>query len=226
MTASPQRVRVLKPLRRNAPPLAPRAVTAPRSAVVSLLADISATPPPEPALHHRPVHHDLGCSATGLWHDPPHANSALLRTSRGLCPPERRRDRWTQRMPRPHRHWTRTGRATWPADHRRHRQRQDDHLLLTPATSRGDSRRDFNDQRPTLITGLRTLPTVILVGHAETVEISFNALGLLPVHRPFDLKVPPASITEWVTDQDPTQWPPPRWTLVRFNETRRSSQCE
>lgn len=61
--------------------------------------------------------------------------------------------------------------------------------------------------------------TVIVVGHAETVEISFNALGLLPVYRPFDLKVSPASVTEWVTDEEPTQWPPPRWTLVRFNDT-------
>jgi probable phosphoglycerate mutase len=61
--------------------------------------------------------------------------------------------------------------------------------------------------------------TIILVGHAETVEISFNALGLLPVYRSFDLKVAPASITEWITDQNPTQWPPPRWTLRRFNET-------
>ncbi len=61
--------------------------------------------------------------------------------------------------------------------------------------------------------------TVVVVGHAETVEISFNALGLLPLYRPFDLEVAPASITEWVTDQDPTQWPPPRWTLIRFNET-------
>ncbi|MEU6716088.1 histidine phosphatase family protein [Nonomuraea sp. NPDC046802] len=60
--------------------------------------------------------------------------------------------------------------------------------------------------------------TVVLVGHAETVEISFNALGLLPVYRSFDLEVSPTSLTEWVTDQDPTQWPPPRWTLVRFNE--------
>ncbi|NUW37602.1 histidine phosphatase family protein [Nonomuraea sp. SMC257] len=61
--------------------------------------------------------------------------------------------------------------------------------------------------------------TVVIVCHAETVEISFNALGLLPVYRSFDLEVFPASTTEWVTDQDPTQWPPPRWTLVRFNET-------
>lgn len=42
--------------------------------------------------------------------------------------------------------------------------------------------------------------SVILVGHAETVEISINALGLLPVYRSFDLEVSPASITEWFTD--------------------------
>jgi probable phosphoglycerate mutase len=67
--------------------------------------------------------------------------------------------------------------------------------------------------------------TVIIAGHAETVEISFNALGLLPVYRSFDLKVSPASITEWNTDQDPTQWPPPRWTLVRFNEIQPPAGC-
>ncbi|MER7129882.1 histidine phosphatase family protein [Streptosporangium saharense] len=61
--------------------------------------------------------------------------------------------------------------------------------------------------------------TVIVVGHAETVEVSFNALGLLPVYRSFDLEVSPASVTEWVTDEDPGRWPPPRWTLARFNET-------
>lgn len=60
--------------------------------------------------------------------------------------------------------------------------------------------------------------TIVIVGHAETVEISFNALGLLPLYRSFDLKVSPASITEWTTEHDPTQWPPPRWTLIRFNE--------
>ncbi|PRX63191.1 histidine phosphatase superfamily protein (branch 1) [Nonomuraea fuscirosea] len=59
--------------------------------------------------------------------------------------------------------------------------------------------------------------SVVLVGHAETVEISFNALGLMPVYRPFDLMVSPASITEWSTSEDPAQWPPPRWTLRRFN---------
>ncbi|MER7209943.1 histidine phosphatase family protein [Streptosporangium sp. NPDC000239] len=61
--------------------------------------------------------------------------------------------------------------------------------------------------------------TVIVVGHAETVEVSFNVFGLLPAYRPFDLEVSPASVTEWVTDEDPGRWPPPRWTLTRFNDT-------
>ncbi len=61
--------------------------------------------------------------------------------------------------------------------------------------------------------------TVIIVGHSETVEISFHALGLLPLHRSFDLRADPASTTEWLTNEDPTDWPPPRWTLVRFNDT-------
>ncbi|GAB3835393.1 histidine phosphatase family protein [Dactylosporangium cerinum] len=60
--------------------------------------------------------------------------------------------------------------------------------------------------------------TVIIVGHAETVEMSFHALGLLPLYRSFDLAVAPASVTEWQTDQTPTAWPPPRWTLTRFNQ--------
>lgn len=53
--------------------------------------------------------------------------------------------------------------------------------------------------------------------HAETVNVTFHALGLLGVYRPFDLIVDDASITEWVTDDEPTQWPPARWALVRFN---------
>jgi probable phosphoglycerate mutase len=61
--------------------------------------------------------------------------------------------------------------------------------------------------------------TVVIVGHAETVEVSFHALGLLPLYRSFDLRVAPASVTEWRTDQHPTVWPPPRWTLSRFSET-------
>jgi probable phosphoglycerate mutase len=61
--------------------------------------------------------------------------------------------------------------------------------------------------------------TVVVVAHAETVEVSFHALGLLPLYRSFDLWVAPASVTEWRTDQHPTEWPPPRWTLTRFSET-------
>jgi hypothetical protein len=37
------------------------------------------------------------------------------------------------------------------------------------------------------------------------------------VYRPFDLIVDDASLTEWLTDDDPVQWPPARWALVRFN---------
>lgn len=62
--------------------------------------------------------------------------------------------------------------------------------------------------------------TVVLVGHSETVESSFHVLAGQPLYRAFDLKVAPASITEWVTDGDPTGWPPPRWTLCRFNDVR------
>jgi probable phosphoglycerate mutase len=61
--------------------------------------------------------------------------------------------------------------------------------------------------------------TAIIVGHSETVEMSFHALGLLPLYRSFDLAVAPGSVTEWQTDEAPTAWPPPRWTLTRFNQT-------
>jgi len=63
--------------------------------------------------------------------------------------------------------------------------------------------------------------TVVLVGHSETVESSFHALAAQPLYRAFDVEVAPASLTEWVTDCDPTGWPPPRWTLCRFNDARR-----
>jgi probable phosphoglycerate mutase len=60
----------------------------------------------------------------------------------------------------------------------------------------------------------------VLVGHSETVSTSFHALGQLPLMRSFDLLVSPASITEWITDDYPAQWPPARWTLVRFNDVQ------
>ncbi|MFD9739015.1 histidine phosphatase family protein [Umezawaea sp. NPDC059074] len=63
--------------------------------------------------------------------------------------------------------------------------------------------------------------TAVLVGHSETVESSFHALAAQPLHRAFDLEVAPASVTEWATDDNPTGWPPPRWTLCRFNDARR-----
>jgi probable phosphoglycerate mutase len=58
--------------------------------------------------------------------------------------------------------------------------------------------------------------TVVLVGHSETVESSFHVLGGQPLYRAFDLKVAPASVTEWSADGDPAAWPPVRWTLHRF----------
>jgi probable phosphoglycerate mutase len=61
--------------------------------------------------------------------------------------------------------------------------------------------------------------TVVLAGHSETVETSFHVLAGQPLYRAFDLKVAPASITEWVTDEDPTAMPPARWTLRRFGDT-------
>jgi probable phosphoglycerate mutase len=62
--------------------------------------------------------------------------------------------------------------------------------------------------------------TVVLVGHTETVNSSFHALAAQPLYRAFDLKVAPASVTEWATDDDPTGWPPARWTLYRFSDAR------
>ncbi|MEU8299022.1 histidine phosphatase family protein [Micromonospora sp. NPDC048909] len=62
--------------------------------------------------------------------------------------------------------------------------------------------------------------TVVLVGHSETVESSFHALAGQPLLRAFDVTTAPGSITEWVTDHDPTGWPPARWNLVRFGDVR------
>lgn len=60
--------------------------------------------------------------------------------------------------------------------------------------------------------------TALIVGHSETVNASFHALGLLAPYREFDLDVGPGSITEWSTSDDPTAGiPPARWTLHRFN---------
>ncbi|GHJ43607.1 hypothetical protein Cs7R123_09490 [Catellatospora sp. TT07R-123] len=60
--------------------------------------------------------------------------------------------------------------------------------------------------------------TAVVVAHAETVAASFTALGLLGHWHPFDLTtVGNAAVTEWLTDADPAAFPPPRWTLARFN---------
>jgi probable phosphoglycerate mutase len=62
--------------------------------------------------------------------------------------------------------------------------------------------------------------TVVLVGHTETISSSFHTLAAQPLYPAFDLKVTPASLTEWTTEDDPAGWPPARWALCRFNETR------
>jgi len=58
--------------------------------------------------------------------------------------------------------------------------------------------------------------TAVLVGHSETVQASFRALGHAPLLMQYDMVVAPASVTEWRTDGDPAAWPQPRWTLVGF----------
>ena len=61
--------------------------------------------------------------------------------------------------------------------------------------------------------------TTVVVAHTETVEASFVTFGSVPLFRPFDLQVANTSLTEWTTEEDPTTWPPGRWTLVHFNDT-------
>jgi len=64
--------------------------------------------------------------------------------------------------------------------------------------------------------------TVIMIGHTETVNVSFHAYGLLAAYRSFDLQVDPTAVTEWFTDEDPGAGiPPARWTLTRFNHRDR-----
>jgi broad specificity phosphatase PhoE len=60
--------------------------------------------------------------------------------------------------------------------------------------------------------------TLLLVCHAETVQISFHAYGLLGPYRQFDLVVDSASVTTWITDDDPAAYPPARWALTGFNQ--------
>lgn len=58
---------------------------------------------------------------------------------------------------------------------------------------------------------------VVIVGHTETVNAAFDALGGQPLYRAFDLVVANGSVTEWATADDPTGWPPTRWSLFRFS---------
>lgn len=60
--------------------------------------------------------------------------------------------------------------------------------------------------------------TVLVVSHKEAINASLIVLGALPLMLPFDGEVANTGITEWVTDGNPTVFPSPRWTLVRFND--------
>lgn len=79
------------------------------------------------------------------------------------------------------------------------------------------------------LTGLATRHaggTVLAVMHKESLEASLIAFGALPLYRDFDIEVGRASITEWVTDDDPAapasmergHGLPVRWRLARLND--------
>jgi probable phosphoglycerate mutase len=61
--------------------------------------------------------------------------------------------------------------------------------------------------------------TVIVATHGEAVNSSLIILGQLPLMTGFDTAIAATSITEWTTDGDPSDWPRPRWTLRRFNDS-------
>ena len=68
--------------------------------------------------------------------------------------------------------------------------------------------------------------TVLVVMHKESLEASLIAFGALPLHRGFDVELGRTSITEWVTEDDPSApWDqeashalPVRWRLSRLND--------
>jgi broad specificity phosphatase PhoE len=61
--------------------------------------------------------------------------------------------------------------------------------------------------------------TVVIATHNEVVKISLIALGGISLNPSFETAISPASITEWITDGDPSTWPRPRWTLMRLNDS-------
>jgi probable phosphoglycerate mutase len=65
--------------------------------------------------------------------------------------------------------------------------------------------------------------TVVIATHGETIQASLIVLGYLPFRARMDVSIAPASITEWMTDDDttaggPPDWPFAAWTLVRLND--------
>jgi probable phosphoglycerate mutase len=67
--------------------------------------------------------------------------------------------------------------------------------------------------------------TVVIATHNETVQASLVALGDLPYRHRLNVRIAPASITEWRTDGDTTaggpadDWRFIDWQLVRLNDT-------
>lgn len=68
--------------------------------------------------------------------------------------------------------------------------------------------------------------TTIIVAHSETICASLIVFGNLPLTHSFDVEVTNASITEWTTDGDTQAWPPPRWTMARFNDAAHLESLE
>lgn len=60
--------------------------------------------------------------------------------------------------------------------------------------------------------------TIVAVGHAETANASHRVFGNQPLLWDDSARVPPTSVTEWITDGDPGAFPPPPWTLARSKD--------
>jgi probable phosphoglycerate mutase len=64
---------------------------------------------------------------------------------------------------------------------------------------------------------------VAVITHDEVIDASFRVFGDLPLRSRIASRIPPTSITEWSTTDDPNAGGPPdyrfaRWSLDRFND--------
>lgn len=69
------------------------------------------------------------------------------------------------------------------------------------------------------IAARHTGQTVVVATHGEAINSSLIVFGGLPLTIGFDTVFAPTSITEWTTDGNPDDWPRPRWTLWRLNDS-------